>query len=1493
MAKDKKGVWSTEKEAKAAIKATYTDYKGKTFISNTSITRMGDDGNTMLAQWQFGLPNDQIDHFNIDWEYYDTALNKWIQGNGGTSSVSPDSHVIIDKKIYYQDEFTIPSIVTVNKIRFAVEAISKTHEVTAYYYKKTTTGSGKNKKTKTTKTAVKQNIKYWNVGKSGWKTYVFGVNTRPAQPPAPSAKMNESCTGVTVTWDGFVRPTTCVVLWRYRDDKIAPGKMEKAGPVDDSNLHIPTEVWRNPDGAMFTDMSIEAGHKYRYRMRAHNHDALNTDVEWSYSDEELIENQGTEWFFQNVLSDEVQTRPLDPLEQTAAFYGMSGEKARIKVTWKDNGWAGESYEVRYAESLDLLKTDGGYETSSVDLDYIGGTINSGGPVQSHILEVEPGSQYWFRVVVKNSNPDEQGYSAFGRYATCIAGSKPDAPTLGSTNPFYVVGDEVPVSWTHNPTDNSEQTKATVEYIFKGEVFERNIETGEITSQGVQEIKNSISIDGATSSAFIPTFWMVDDVTERSVGDGTTLKWRVQTKGASDTWSDWSAYSESTILAPPQCHVNIMYANPDYEEMHLLSSEPDWWPESETRELRWYYREVEERPTIFQKLESQPSWWPRDTEHAPSWKYSLVEEQPTQYTDPTGSPIARYAYDVTTSTVNGTGCDSNAFSVDKDFPKDPDWPNVYNVSTTAEAAESGDFSRGTWNIVQRGNVKLSETYPIGVVLDMYGTTSSDAEVIVSFVADGNNLGYAYVRPSGVSGSSKVRIITSQYSHMAFCDLPEGTSNVTVNFEIRGQMQFYASMIIDNENPDQGDYSALLRDYGNIVSYGDFNFDHTGYYEYSNAAGMRSVSPVTSEQTESLSIGAGGTRIITIRKTRVLEYKLLSFSSDNDAQYAVSYSRQSESELLLTARNVNDTAGVITINYLLTYMDRIPVWSDGLVFVQSDSTTSVPDETFTALNGVLTFRASAPEFYGPFAYGDPDFDYTVYREYEDTTGMIQATGENGFTQGHVYTVSENLEPVPSSIIGNDYWMWPFTIDNTSGQYDTVILYAVDNNGDVVFSNGALPTGTKRDLLEYVIAQGYTGYAFVKESNTQHVVPRDVTFGWDQIAQMASEGYEFEYEDPFTSPAFRTSLFYGGSPDSIEQWLAYEPGSTITRLPLLVSLTASGTDNQTPIAWSMELMPSETFVYTGVDGNDAVALSSSPIFSASVDASDGEMFDPVDQRFLITAADGAFVSGQTYYITGRVTTDAGLTSENDTEYFTVEWDYDMPDPTITGIFNEDDYTVTLFYGCFDAEGAPVPDVTLDIYRINYDSTLTLIGDNLPNAQVVNDEVLTSSIIDLYPSFTSARYRIVANELNTDQTTAYDSEEIPTPVYGIFIQWDAQSPNWDADLDSAVYSGEQVFLRWDLDITEDAEPDRELVEYIGRENPVAYFGTQLGVTGSWTSNLVKWEQQEEIAQLRKLQRWQGTCYVRETSGAGYRAVVSVSFGRSIDSLKVPVTLEITKVEE
>ena len=48
----------------------------------------------------------------------------------------------------------------------------------------------------------------------------------------------------------------------------------------------------------------------------------------------------------------------------------------------------------------------------------------------------------------------------------------------------------------------------------------------------------------------------------------------------------------------------------------------------------------------------------------------------------------------------------------------------------------------------------------------------------------------------------------------------------------------------------------------------------------------------------------------------------------------------------------------------------------------------------------------------------------------------------------------------------------------------------------------------------------------------------------------------------------------------------------------------------------------------------------------------------------------------------------------------------------------------------------------------------------------------------------------------------------------------------------------------------------------------------------------------LRRLAIWQGDVYVREPSGTGYWAQISVSFDLKHCELTVPVTLNLTRVD-
>jgi hypothetical protein len=102
---------------------------------------------------------------------------------------------------------------------------------------------------------------------------------------------------------------------------------------------------------------------------------------------------------------------------------------------------------------------------------------------------------------------------------------------------------------------------------------------------------------------------------------------------------------------------------------------------------------------------------------------------------------------------------------------------------------------------------------------------------------------------------------------------------------------------------------------------------------------------------------------------------------------------------------------------------------------------------------------------------------------------------------------------------------------------------------------------------------------------------------------------------------------------------------------------------------------------------------------------------------------------------------------------------------------------------------------------------------------------------------------------------------------------------------------LPYNIDVSDSFKPDVSLVEYIGRDHPISYYGTQLGVTSSLSMEIEK-DDEETLYGLRRLSRWMGDVYVREPSGSGYWANVVVSFSQKHCEVTIPVTLSITRVE-
>ena len=206
----------------------------------------------------------------------------------------------------------------------------------------------------------------------------------------------------------------------------------------------------------------------------------------------------------------------------------------------------------------------------------------------------------------------------------------------------------------------------------------------------------------------------------------------------------------------------------------------------------------------------------------------------------------------------------------------------------------------------------------------------------------------------------------------------------------------------------------------------------------------------------------------------------------------------------------------------------------------------------------------------------------------------------------------------------------------------------------------------------------------------------------------------------------------------------------------------------------------------------------------------------------------------------------------------------------------------------GALVEGVTLSVYRREFDGSYTELATGIDNTK-------NTYITDPHPALDLARYRIVATTDSTGAVSYYDMPGFPIAEKSVIIQWNEDWSYFDAVGENIpaqpAWSGSLLRLPYNIDVSDSFGVDVSLVSYIGRKRPVTYYGTQLGETSSWNVTIPK-DDEETLYALRRLAIWTGDCYVREPSGTGYWANVSVSFSQKHLDLTIPVTLAITRVE-
>ena len=207
---------------------------------------------------------------------------------------------------------------------------------------------------------------------------------------------------------------------------------------------------------------------------------------------------------------------------------------------------------------------------------------------------------------------------------------------------------------------------------------------------------------------------------------------------------------------------------------------------------------------------------------------------------------------------------------------------------------------------------------------------------------------------------------------------------------------------------------------------------------------------------------------------------------------------------------------------------------------------------------------------------------------------------------------------------------------------------------------------------------------------------------------------------------------------------------------------------------------------------------------------------------------------------------------------------------------------------DGYLVEGVSLAVYRREFDGTFTEIASGL-------DNTTNTVVTDPHPSLDYARYRIVATDDATGSISYYDCPGWPVGESGIILQWDEEWSNFnilnEAEMEDPPWAGSFLRLPYNINVSDNHAPDVSLVEYAGRSYPVSYYGTQLGSTSSWSTEIPKTDT-ETLYALRRLAIWPGDVYVREPSGSGYWANITISFSQKYSDLTIPITIDISRVE-
>lgn len=526
---------------------------------------------------------------------------------------------------------------------------------------------------------------------------------------------------------------------------------------------------------------------------------------------------------------------------------------------------------------------------------------------------------------------------------------------------------------------------------------------------------------------------------------------------------------------------------------------------------------------------------------------------------------------------------------------------------------------------------------------------------------------------------------------------------------------------------------------------------------------------------------------------------------------------------------------------------------------------------------------------------DIEYTTEKKYFDITNQTSKVTDiqydryelTGLESGKEYFFriravnekgSSGWSPIKSIIIGKKPaapTTWSSTITAALGE--NITFYWVHNTED-----GSSQTFAELELT----VNGVSSVITIKNTENEEEKDKTSTYTIDPIIYGTSGStIEWRVRTAGITKAYgewsvkRVVKVY--APVTLELSANDYNGNLIETLysfPLYISAIA-GPTTQTPIGYHVTVIANDSYETVDNVGKRKIVSAGDAIYSKHYNMN-------TDLLIELSAGNIDLENNVNYTIKCIVSMNSGLTGESSID-FTVSWMDELYEPNAEIGIDTETYSAYIRPYCEDENEVRISDLLLSVYRREYDGSFVELATNIDNST-------NTFITDPHPALDYARYRVVAISKTTGAVSYYDVPGYPVGCKSVIIQWDEDWSNFDVvnedEMEEPTWSGSLLKLSYNIDVSDNYNPDVSLVKYIGREHPVSYYGTQLGVESTWSVSIDK-DDKETLYAIRRLAIWTGDVYVREPSGSGYWANVKVSFSQKHCELTIPITLSVTRV--